>query len=441
MRPPAPRPQGPRPPGHPSAPPSRRAVLAAALSTGVLAGCARGTQTRAAPPGTVTLNNDNSGWTPGYDAASTVLDRRTGYRMAVRAVPNVSNYQQVVRMSAQTGTSTDLVKWWNGYRLQDIARNGLLTDLTAVWESALEQGWVNPALRESFTWSGRQYAVPLYQSYYPVFYSRKAFADRGLQVPTTFAQFRDLCRALAADGVVPVQAPGASSWEALIWFEQLVAGSDPGFWTALTAGEAGYEDEPAQRAMALWSELYADGVFSPADVDVSGAIGKFGDGTAGMVLTGSWFSNTLVTAGLTGEQIGTFLLPPVEPAAQPVVFVESSALAVPRNAHKRTAAEEVAGAWLAPDVQVAWTGFLQDSSANPQVPAPSPLVADLTAEVDRSAPRELIRYWEASPPALVEGNVLDLGGFMADPTPANARATLRSMARRARTEWDTWRNP
>jgi multiple sugar transport system substrate-binding protein len=158
-----------------------------------------------------------------------------------------------------------------------------------------------------------------------------------------------------------------------------------------------------------------------------------------MILAGSWFSNTLVTAGLTGDQIGTFLVPPVEPGADPAVFVESAALAVPRNAHKHDAAVDVARAWLAPDVQAAWTGFLQDSSANPQVPAPSPLIEDLKSEVAATAPRELVRYWEASPPALVEGNVLDLGGFMADPTPANARATLRSMARRARTEWETWR--
>lgn len=427
----------------PPSSPTRRTILTSTLTTGVaatLAGCARGTQTRAAPPGTVTLNNDNAGWTPGYDAASEVLDRRTGYRMAVRAVPNVSNYQQVVRMSAQTGTSTDLIKWWNGYRLQDIARTGLLTDLTEVWEQALTQEWVNPALRDSFSWDGGQYAVPLYQSYYTVFYSRRAFADRDLAVPTTFEEFRAVCAALAADDVVPVQAPGAKSWEALIWFEQLVAGRDPEFWTALTAGEAGYEDEPAQEAMQLWSELYADGMFSAGDVDVSGAIGKFGDGTAGMVLAGSWFSNTLVGADLSQEQIGTFLVPPVEASAEPVVFVESAALAVPLNAHKREAALDVVAAWLAPDVQGAWTGFLQDTSPNPQVPAPSPLVQDLTAEVDRLAPRELIRYWEASPPALVEGNVLDLGGFMADPTPANARTTLRSMARRAATEWDTWRN-
>jgi multiple sugar transport system substrate-binding protein len=136
---------------------SRRTLLGLAGAGGLAwaTGCARGTYTRPAPGNVLTLNNDVATWADAYAAASDALERRTGSRLAVRAVPNQSTYQQIVRMSAQTDATTDLFKWWNGYRLQDIARGGIITDLSTAWDHAQEQGWVNPEMRESFSFDGR----------------------------------------------------------------------------------------------------------------------------------------------------------------------------------------------------------------------------------------------------------------------------------------------
>src|SRR5690625_1304285 len=102
---------------------TRRSALALTSATGVsaLAGCARGTLTRPAPEDVITLNNDNTTWTPGYNAASDILETRIGLSLQPRAIADTSNYQQVVRMSAHTDATTDIIKWWNGYRLRDIA--------------------------------------------------------------------------------------------------------------------------------------------------------------------------------------------------------------------------------------------------------------------------------------------------------------------------------
>jgi len=89
-------------------------------------------------------------------------------------------------------------------------------------------------------------------------------------------------------------------------------------------------------------------------------------------------------------------------------------------------------------VQEAWVGFLGDTSPNPAALPKSDLVKDLAADIAASKPTELIRYWEASPTPLVEGNVQDLGSFMVTPTKAHGESTLRSMEARARTEWKIW---
>ena len=415
----------------------RRTVLAGAAIAG-LTGCARGTETRAAPPGVVTLNNDNATWAPGYAAASIPLHRQTGYRLSPRAVPNVSAYQQIVRMSAQTDSTTDLIKWWNGYRLQDIARAGILADLTEAWDEAQRAGRVDPTLRASFSYNGKPYAMPLYKSYYAVFYSKKAFAKHGVTPPRTWAEFIKAATTFSKAGVVPIAAAGASDWESIIWFAQVLIGTDPGFYQRLTAGKARYTDPTAIQAMSLWAHMYSAKLFSAPDYDATGTPAHFKDGSVAMTLGGTWNTNAYTTAGLTDSDYGIFLLPQMRLSAPFAVVVESGALAVPINAHKRKAALSVAGAWLTDDVQRAWTGFLKDTSANPAVVPNVSAIRDLHVQVADRQPREMTRYWEASPPALVEGNVNELSAFMVNPHPENVRPTLNRMQERADTEWKTW---
>ncbi len=419
---------------------TRRTALAlggGGLLAMTLAACARGSDTRPAPPGTVTLNSDNPTWGPGYAAASAVLADRIGYRITSRSVASVANYGQIIRMTAQTDSTTDLIKWTNGYRLQDIARADILTDLDPVWDAVVERGWVDPAQRESFSYRGKTYGVPLYKSYYAVFYSKRAFAEHGIDVPTTFDGVMDAAQTLKDAGITPFLSPGATTWEAEIWFMQLLASIDPDYYRAVTTDEASYTDDPAVQAMDLWSGMYADGFFSAPDVTSNDLPGLVAKGQFGMMLYGTWFANTLLAAGLTDDDIGFFRVPPRGSAA-PAIVVESGSLSVPVKAHRHAAAVDVAENWLATDVQTAWVGFLGDTSPNPRALPESDLVQVLAKDIADTRPVELTRYWEASPTPLVEGNVADLGAFMVNPSKRNGAATLRSMETRARTEWTIW---
>jgi multiple sugar transport system substrate-binding protein len=158
-----------------------------------------------------------------------------------------------------------------------------------------------------------------------------------------------------------------------------------------------------------------------------------------MSLGGTFNVNSYTSAGLGAEDVGLFLVPPVEPGAQPAVVVESAALCVSANAHKHDAAMAVADAWLATEVQKPWVDALGDASANPAALPEGSIVVGLAQEVARVRPRELTRYWEASPPVLVEGNVRDLSAFMVTPTVDNGAATLRRLQDRADAEWEAWK--
>jgi multiple sugar transport system substrate-binding protein len=386
----------------------------------------------------VTFVNTNATWGPGFDAVSKVLDRKCGYVLQPRAVADTSNFQQIVRMSSRTDTSADLIKWWNGYRLTDVARDGMLADLSSAWDLAEKNGWIDdPELKKTFTYDGKQYGMPLYKTYYVVFYSKKAFQKVNAEVPTTWEEFLQVCEKLKRAKITPIASGGASSWESCIWFGQVVNGTNHDFYEKLTAGHASYLDQPAVDAMNLWVELYQRGYFSAPDFDSSTIAGQFNTATVGMQLYGTWNTGSYTAAGLTDKDFGEFILPPM-PGGSPSVIVESSPLSLSAHAHKSEAAMKIEDAWLDPDAQKAWIGFLQDLSANPSVVPDVSAVRDIATAVARDKPSQAIRYWEASPPVLIEGNVQDLSAFMTNPTPANVKPTLAKMQKRAETEWKAW---
>ncbi|HEY9290497.1 MAG TPA: extracellular solute-binding protein [Microlunatus sp.] len=424
---------------HHSTPLTRRGFLGLAAVGGAVAmsGCA-GTLTRPAPGNVVTFVNTNPTWQPGFDAVSKALDRACGYVLQSRGVSNTSNFQQIVRMSARTSTSADLIKWWNGYRLIDVARGGMLADVSDAWSLAERNGWIDdPELKKTFTYDGKQYGMPLYKTYYVIFYSKKAFQQAGVDVPTTWDEFIDVCQKLKAAKITPIASGGATSWESCIWFGQVVNGTNHQFYLDLAEGRASYLDQPAVDAMKLWVELYQRGFFSAPDIDSSTVPGLFNTGTAGMHLYGTWNTGSYTAAGLTDADFGEFLLPAM-PGGTPSVVVESSPLSVSAEAHKMDAAQKIAGAWLDPQVQEVWIAFLQDLSANPLVLPKVKATEQIGVTVEKEKPSQAIRYWEASPPVLVEGNVQDLSAFMTNPTPSNIKPTLTKLQRRAEKEWKAW---
>lgn len=421
---------------------TRRGLLGAAVAGAAglaLASCARGTQSMPIPGNLVSLFNDNATWAPGYAAAGAQLKKLAGYGLSPRAVPNTANYQQIVRMSAQTDSTADLIKWWNGYRLIDIARAGILTDVTAAWDEAAANGWSDDkTLRDSFSYDGKQYGMPLYKSYHAVFYSKKAFRTIGADVPATWDDFLHVIDACKAKKITPIVSAGANDWESILWFQQLLNGLDHDFYQRLTAGHASYTDGTAKRAMELWVDLYKRGAFSAPDADVTALPAQFKQGTAAMNLFGTWNTGSYLTGGLKDSDFGAFLLPP-PPGGNDSVVVESGVLSVSAKAHKPEAAMGIAKAWLNPVVQRAWTaGFLKDTSADPAVVPKVAAVQQVADQLRQRKPTQAIRYWEASPPALIEGNVLDLSAFMIDPTVTNATKTLGTMQGRADKEWKVW---
>lgn len=419
---------------------NRRKILAS-LGFGALllaSACAQGSETSGGSSDMLTLNGDRADFVEAYEAAGDELKDLTGYGLEPRNVPSTENYQQVIRSSLQSDSATDIIKWWSGYRLQDLARTGGLVNLDEQWQKAVDNGWVNPDTAPSFSYDGHVYAMPMYKSYWVIYYNKQIYEDLGLSVPTTWDQFLDNAQQIKDAGITPFFATQEAGWTSFIWFGEILSKLDPEFYVDLMNGEASYTDPPAREAMEIWADLYERDFFTSPDVSWDDEPALFQKGEVAMVPMGTWRNAIFTDNGMTDADYGAFVMPTIKPDVQPSVIIESGIFAVPEKAPNKDAAVEALGEWLNPDVQQVWVNQINDISANPEVPIENPILTSITQQVQETQPIELERYWEASPPALIEGNVQDLATFMVDPSEDNIEATLERMQERADEEWAKW---
>ncbi|MEU9362606.1 extracellular solute-binding protein [Streptomyces sp. NPDC048301] len=421
-----------------SHPRGRRGVLAAIGAGGaaVLTGCARGDST-AVKPGTTSLANDNATWDQGYVAAGRELKKLTGHSLRPLSNPNPTSYRQVTQISLQTTKATDMIKWASGYFLKSLARTGELSDLSSLWSGYERKGWVTSQAREPMSYRGSVYGIPLYESYYVLFYNTAVFRKHGLRAPDTWEELLHNAEVLKKAGVTPFVATQAGNWPAYEWFQELVSKVDPEFYSELIAGKASYTDPQAKQALQIWHDFMRKGWMTAADFDQNNGPAALKAGRVGMFLHGSWQSQGIAATGMKpGVDFDAFVMPPVGSSTRRSVITESGVLAVPRKAVSHDAAMANAANWLDPKVQKVWTDFLQDSSANPLSRPGNPVMAGLKDRALEEHWTLLPRYGESGPPNLIQGNTDDLGGFMTGASSPDA--TLRSMAGRAAKEWAAW---
>lgn len=415
---------------------TRRSVLGAglALSGATLAGCGVGSVT---PPGTVSIYTDNPGWNASLQAAGAVLRRRAGVGLTPQELPTTTSFQQVIKASLRTRKTPDLIKWWSGYRLEDLARTGGATDLTDIWSAAEKNGWVLPSLRPAFTSAGRIYGLPMNLAFWVVFYNPKLFARHGVGVPKTWAELEAAAALFAGRGITPFFGTTAGRWPAFIWFQEILSKLDPDFYERLMNGQARYTDPTVVQAMRLWKSMLDRKWFTPLDTSDSDATSMLKREKLAMLPFGTFINTNFTKNGMKpGVDVQAFVLPPVSPRTPRSVIFEASALMLPRKAPRQAAALNLMRQWLAPETQTAFTHGLQDGSPNPLVKPANPLVAGLF-EQTRNV-RLLNRFWESSPPALVESAVDDLGSFLLDPP--SYPQVLRNLQDKADAEWAVWRN-
>ncbi|MBD7956054.1 extracellular solute-binding protein [Microbacterium sp. Sa4CUA7] len=284
---------------------TRRALAAlGALTAGALAlsGCSGGSGDEAGGD-TLTLwhyEGANSAMGIAWAEAIKVFEEETGATVAFEE----KSFEQIRSTASQVLNSDeapDLMEFNKGNATAGLlASQGLLADIS---EAVEEYGWddkLAPALQTTARYSedgvmgsGSWYGVPNYGEFVTVYYNADAFADAGLEIPTTYEEFTAVLDAFVAQGVTPLAEAGLEYPLGQLWYQLALSQADRGFVDdyQLYTGEVDWEGEEITYATETLADYVDAGYISP---DVTGLKAEdagvsFINGSAPIFVSGSWW--------------------------------------------------------------------------------------------------------------------------------------------------------
>jgi raffinose/stachyose/melibiose transport system substrate-binding protein len=158
--------------------------------------------------------------------------------------------------------------------------------------------WVQrhePLSLDMVSLNGKVYGQEIWDTiasnYFVVVYNKQIFEEQGLSVPTTYAEFKDVCLALKEAGINPIYQPISDGWHHVLWFPMVgprFEELNPGLAEQLNANEVKFAEVPAMvEAMTQLKELYDLGCFGDnalsdafADMNAKLATGEYAMGLA-----------------------------------------------------------------------------------------------------------------------------------------------------------------
>lgn len=249
---------------------SRRSMLkgvagAAGLAAfpGLLAACGDDEGTSASSGGGFELGAASGELTIGSNYSNELP--QMGLAAAAAAIPNsdiMAAINEVDHNTFQENISTylqnpdDVIPWFAGYRMQFFAEQGLLGDLTDVWDAGLNDEMSSGFKTASTGLDGKQYFVPWAYYAWGVYYRPSLWADNGWEVPGTVDDLTALAADMDGSGITPFAFANDGFWPAMGTFDQLnfrINGYQ--FHVDLMAGRESWTDDRVKEVFATWETL------------------------------------------------------------------------------------------------------------------------------------------------------------------------------------------
>ena len=317
-----------------------------------------------------------------------------------RVVKSFDDMKATAQLALSSDDGPDIAQINQGLSdMVALVQAGLLTDLTPYWQ---KYNWSERlaaplAARNSVVGDGSAYGQGNIYGMAPtaefigVFYNKEKFANAGVEVPTTFAEFEAALETFKAAGETPIMYGNLDGWPAIHTYGELqnVYNPDQTYLDNFIYGRGDVSfDQPGNvEAAAKLQEWVEKGYFTE---DFNG-IGYddiwplFSNGEGAMYITGTWISANLLE-GSSADQIGFFLVPPLEAgAAKPVVAGTSTAYTIRKSSPNQDLAAEYIDWMMSDRAMELWleAGLVPVAPVESASIEPDTLMADMTQAWDQ----------------------------------------------------------
>ncbi|MBR6889750.1 MAG: carbohydrate ABC transporter substrate-binding protein [Clostridia bacterium] len=178
---------------------------------------------------------------------------------------------------------------------------------------------VDPLAAAETSVNGKLYGQPAQDvsAVWAVAYNKKVFEKLNLAVPTNYEEFKAVCEAIKADGMVPVYEAVSDGWHHQLWFCELgvaIEHAEPGTAEKLNNNEMGFADSAtAKQLVDQIKEMvdlgyWGDNYMANAYADAARAIAE---GECAMTVANQGFPTEINAAypEFPAEDIGFFVMP------------------------------------------------------------------------------------------------------------------------------------
>lgn len=220
--------------------------------------------------------------------------------------------KDALKIGASAGNLPNMWFNWGGSLGGFYAENGITYDLTQYAEENNWAGKFTPGALELCNFGGQLSGFPTSFNALGVYYRKDIFEQYGLQVPTSFEEFEQVCATLKENGITPISTAGLNGWHVMRVVELFIehyAGVQ--MHDKLNNFEISWDNEQVIQALTKYKEFCDKGYFPEGFVttDPNDTKMPFYSGAAAMILEGQWYDGNIIADEQDMSLYGTFPFP------------------------------------------------------------------------------------------------------------------------------------
>lgn len=315
-------------------------ILAAAMTTAMLAGCGK---TETAAGEAAGAKTEAAGAEENADAAaeevtlkvfSNLPDRKNGQGLVEQMIiddymkvnPNVKievealdeeAYKTKFKAYSMEGMPDVVSIWGQPSFLDEVLDAGVLAELNEA--DYADDSFIAGSL-EGFKKDGKLYGLPRNTDVACIYYNQKIFADNGWEVPATYDEMLALAGQMKAADVVPMAMAGGDGWPMAIYLTDVLYKLTAQDYSAVVSNaisSGDFSDPSLVQATELLKQAADAGLFQNGydSQDYGTAMNLFTNGQAAMFYMGSWETSMALNQDIPEEvrtNIRMFTMPVVD---------------------------------------------------------------------------------------------------------------------------------